>query len=222
MPTASLHMTTLELAHSKTKAEILALIDQIQPKIQQITDYPSETAHRARLIKPEITYDAAAIALSYLPAAGELPLPSGRSVSDDTFTYHHLRRDIHDLCTEAKDGTGGVDVGSRYSVPSAHFTIARFIVKEDFENNGTVNHKKVQELIEKIEGLNDWMKREFWPEGSQQSFDAVHSNDMKAYGASKIKDGGEWIIGQEDKGLDCRWGTLWYGAGETLRLGRGF
>jgi hypothetical protein len=28
-------------------------------------------------------------------------------------------------------------------------------------------------------------------------------------------------VGQE-KGLDCRQGTLWYGGGETIRIGKGF
>lgn len=60
--------------------------------------------------------------------------------------------------------------------------------------------------IEKIEGLNAWLEEEWWPkEGDGGGRD----------------EGKEWLVGME-KGLDCREGTLWYGGGETVRLGRGF
>jgi hypothetical protein len=31
----------------------------------------------------------------------------------------------------------------------------------------------------------------------------------------------EWLVG-DGKGLDCREGALWYGGGQTVRLGKGF
>ena len=46
----------------------------------------------------------------------------------------------------------------------------------------------------------------------------------KIEGINKLLEGEEeveWIVGQE-KGLDCREGTVWYGGGETVRIGRGF
>jgi hypothetical protein len=52
--------------------------------------------------------------------------------------------------------------------------------------------------------LNEWLEREFWPkEGG-------------------IRHGGEWVVGEE-KGLEVRKGTLWYGSGgETVLVGEGF
>jgi hypothetical protein len=48
------------------------------------------------------------------------------------------------------------------------------------------------------------LEREFWP--TQEG----------------IRDGGEWIVGEE-KGLEVRKGTLWYGSGgETVLVGEGF
>lgn len=255
MPLEYLHMTALEITHSKTKQEIETLVQKLRPQIPtvrplsplpspplpnprqtniphpQITDYPS--THRARLIKPILSYDTAAIALSFLPAAGEglstssNPAQQTHSLDGasepevqqhDAYTYHHLRRSLHDLCTEA-----GVEVASRYTVPSAHLTIARFITQTDICSTpqgqtdsgmeqtdaavaapASIDREKIKKLLCTIEDINEMLREEYWPrEGAT------------------VKKGGEWIVGEE-KGLDCRRGTLWYGGGETVRLGKGF
>lgn len=67
-----------------------------------------------------------------------------------------------------------------------------------------MDREKVRNLVERIEEINAWLEREYWPRGGEE-----------------IRAGGEWIVGEE-KGLDCRRGTLWYGGGETVRLGKGF
>jgi hypothetical protein len=207
MPQDNLHITAMEMTHSKTEKEIQHLVNCMMHSIPSIVSHT--LAHRTRLIKPMISYDASAIALSWVPAAGEC-LSSGRTAEDDAFTYHHLRRDLHHLCTQT-----GVAVDSRYVVPSSHLTIGRFIEKEDFEESDDeedsdeeeekeVDSEKVARLIAKIDQLNAFLEKEYWP---------------KADG--KIKEGGEWLVGQE-KGLDCRMGTLWYGEGESVKVGEGF
>lgn len=196
MPPDCLHMTTLEVTHSLTAPEINALVQMLRPKVEEITDYPLH--HRARLVKPMISYDAAALALSFVPAAGD-GLPS----YDDGYTYHHLRRDLYGLCKE-----GGVSVDSRYTVPSSHLTIARFITQEGFliEDDGSLatDPSKIEQWINTIETTNRWLEDSYWPKLGQA-----------------VPKGGEWIVGQE-QGLDFRQGTLWYGGGETVRLGTGF
>lgn len=131
-----------------------------------------------------LSYDASALALSLLPA------------SADPYTYHHLRRDIYALCTDA-----GVTIASRYTVPSAHLTIARFVTQADITSQAAIDSQKTQKLVDRIEELNAWLQSEYWP--------------REGAGA------GEWIVGEE-VGLDCRKGTLWYGGGETVRLGKRF
>jgi vesicle-fusing ATPase len=195
MPIDCLHMTTLEMTHSRTERKIEELVAAMKPSIPKIVDYTYE--HRARLIKPLVGYDAAAFALTFVPAAGE-GLSNGRTLKDDQYTYHHLRRDVYGLCEATS-----VEVDSRYTVPSAHLTLGRFINPNDFmQPDGTQNMEKI---ITKIEEINEWLRQEYWPET----------------GDSAIKDGGEWIVGEE-KGLNCRKGTLWYGGGETVQLGKGF
>ena len=199
MPLPNLHLTSLELAHSLTEAEINAIISNLgKATAETMTDYTS--LHKARLIKPMISYDGAALALSFVPAAGEL-LPTkkaghgeARTQEDDDFTYHHLRRDLFHIASKT-----GVKVDSRYVVPSSHTTIGRFLTQDDHDSP-----EKMACWIGKIEEINKWREEEYWPkEGGKRNED------------------GEWIVGQE-KGLDFRKGTLWYGGGDTIRLGKGF
>ena len=201
MPLNNLHMTAMEVTHSKTAPEIEHLVNILQSSRQTIADYPA--SHRARLIKPMISYDSAALALSFVPASGEA-LSTGRTIDDDKYTYHHFRRDLHSMITK-----GGVEVGSRYVVPSAHLTIARFNTPNVFggdalDGTQTQDIEKRRHWVHEIDMINKWLEAEYWPSEN-----------------GPIRPGGEWIVGEE-KGLDFRKGTLWYGDGESVYLGKGF
>jgi hypothetical protein len=193
MPAERMHLTALEITHSLTDPEIHAIIASLGPEaIAELTDFTY--SHRARLIKPTISYDGAAFALSFLPAAGEGLPSSGRILKDDEFTYHHLRRDLWNMVRAV-----GVKVDSRYVVPSSHITLGRFLVQDDHDTPD-----KIVKFIQKIEELNAWLEESFWPKE----------------GRERIEEG-EWVVGQE-RGLDCREGRLWYGGGNTVRIGKGF
>ena len=199
MPIERLHMTALEITYSLTAPEIDDIVEQMSKKIPEITDYTY--THRARLIKPKLSFDTAAIALSFEPAAGESP-PDGRRQEADAYTYHHLRRDLYDLSRST-----GIDVASRYVVPSAHLTIARFVSQTDISTSPADKRpdpEKVHSLLNSIDKINAELCYDYWPVEGET-----------------IKKGGQWMVGQE-KGLDCRKGILWYGGGETVNLGVGF
>ncbi|KAK4195010.1 RNA ligase/cyclic nucleotide phosphodiesterase [Triangularia verruculosa] len=207
MPTHRMHLTTLEIAHSRTPFEIASMVDLMRPNIPSLTNIPF--VKRARLVKPFISYDLSAIAVSFLPAAGEAvlsPSPvaphpehiahpglSGNDTAEnDSYTYHHLRRDVFDGARAT-----GVEIGSRYVVPSAHITLARYLTQADHETP-----EQRQKWIQAIDDLNSWLSKEVW--------------DVE--GGKFI---GEWIVGQE-RGLDVRMGPLWYGGGRTVMVGEGF
>ncbi len=194
MPVECLHMTVLEITHSKTAAEIENLVNVMASRIPEITDFTYD--HRGRLVKPMLSYDAAAIALSFLPAAGE-GLPEAKAA--DAYTYHHLRRDMYGLCKSA-----GVEVASRYVVPSSHLTIARFVTQEDIshEDGNGIDRGKIKGLVEKLEEINAELRSKYWSE------DGLTSK-------------GSWIVGEE-KGLVYRRGTVWYGGGHSQHEGKGF
>lgn len=199
MPLDCLHMTALEITHSLTASEIEDLVHIMNPKIPEITDFTF--THRSRLVKPMLSYDSAAIALSFVPAAEEDP---GKRSGDhsDSYTYHHLRRDLYDLCSST-----GVEIASRYVVPSSHLTIARFVTQKDISEDGAEDvpdPSKTKKLIETLEEINTWLQENFWPANGRE-----------------IQEGGQWIVGEE-RGLECRKGRLWYGGGERVRLGKGF
>jgi hypothetical protein len=195
MPADNLHMTVLEVTHSVTEPEINAITKALEPAIKAMTDITNPD-HRARLIKPFLSHDRAALALSFLPAAKE-GLPStqepGRKQDADGFTYHHLRRAVY-----AQSMTTPVKIQSRYIVPSAHVTIGRFLTQKDHDTA-----EKMKKWVEEIDSINEWLKEEFWPKDDG------------------IKEGGEWVVGK-GSGLVCRVGKLWYGGGETVRHGEGF
>ena len=203
MPLDNLHMTTMEVAHSLTIEEINHFVSILLPNVDAIVDLPYH--HRARLIKPMVSYDSAALALSFVPASGEA-LPEDRRASEDEYTYHHLRRDLYTSIQDA-----GVKVASRYVVPSAHLTIARFNTPNVFGGQDgpmckapTLDLQKRRHWIREIEMINNWLEAEYWPQKGKET-----------------KPGGEWIVGEE-RGIDFRKGRLWYGGGETVKLGASF
>ncbi|TDZ26472.1 hypothetical protein C8034_v004134 [Colletotrichum sidae] len=202
MPQHRMHLTALEVTHSKTPAEIVALTDAMRSAIPYVTDFTY--THRARLVKPMISHDLSAFAVSFLPAAGESPASAAAAaavgqtalqsaaVEGDAYSYHHLRRDVFELARST-----GVQVESRYQVPSAHITLGRFLTEED---HATPEARR--RWVEAVGEINRWLEREVW--------DAQEGEWL-----------GEWLVGQE-RGLDARVGQLWYGGGRTIRVGEGF
>jgi hypothetical protein len=198
MPTHRMHMTALEVTFSKTPEEIAGLVQDLYPALPGITSHTFK--HRSRLVKPMISYDLSAFAVSFLPASGENiisppPVPPNAAanvIQGDQYTYHHLRRDVFDLVK-----TAGVEIGSRYQVPSAHITLGRYLSEKDHQTPA-MRAKWVQA----IDDINHWLEKEVWDKE----------------GAGFI---GEWIVGQE-RGLDARNGPLWYGGGRSINAGEGF
>lgn len=197
MPTHRMHITTIELAFSRTPEEIDAIKSTLGAAIPAIANYTYR--NRARLVKPMVSYDLSAFALSFLPACGE-PILSPPPVAPDRaegvrqgdqYTYHHLRRDMWNLAKDA-----GVAIDSRYIVPSAHITLGRYLTDKEH-----ATPEQRQKWVEAIDDINKWLETEVWgnPDGLI----------------------GEWVVGQES-GLDVRVGTLWYGGGRTVLRGEGF
>ncbi|PYH45822.1 60S ribosomal eL42 domain-containing protein [Aspergillus saccharolyticus JOP 1030-1] len=166
-PPNYLHMTTLEIARCRTKPEIEDLTAQLERSgiIPQLVDYAFY--HRTRLIKPVISYDATAMALSFIPqAGGDMSHSRENEYYDDQYTYHHLRRDV-----SAQIAAIGLPMKPRYIAPSAHLTIARFITREGFllkahgfeGEEGKVDRDRVASLIKTIETINKRLQAEHWP-----------------------------------------------------------
>jgi hypothetical protein len=203
-----MHLTTLEIAHSLTAQGIADLVSSMRPAIPALTGLTF--TRRSRLVKPMVSYDLSAVAVSFLPASGEEVVSpaavsppvetttaaesgqeNGTVTEGDHYTYHHLRRDVFTMASES------VPVGSRYVVPSAHITVGRYLTQADHETP-----EQRERWIRAIEEVNKWLEDEVW----------------------EVKDGefiGEWVVGQE-RGLEARCGTLWYGGGRTILAGEGF
>ncbi|KAI1105345.1 RNA ligase/cyclic nucleotide phosphodiesterase [Jackrogersella minutella] len=198
MPLHRMHITTLEVAFSRTASEIEALKETLKPSIPRIASFTHR--HRSRLVKPMISYDLSAFALSFLPSAGEPGLSPPPTAPDavpvqaagDAYSYHHLRRDMWGLARDA-----GVTVASRYVVPSAHVTLGRYLTGADH-----AAPERRRAWVDAIDEVNAWLRAEVWDEPAAELV-------------------GEWVVGQE-RGMDVRVGTLWYGGGRTVLVGEGF
>lgn len=193
-----MHLTVLEVAMCKNPEEISSTVSAIRPHLSSITSHTF--LKRSRLVKPQLSFDLSAFALSFVPASGELRTsppavdnddPEGVRQSD-SYTYHHLRQDIFDQVQHS-----GLEVGSRYQVPSAHITLGRYVSNEDHDTP-----EKRKDWVKVLENINKWLAEEIW---DNDSADFI----------------GEWVVGQET-GLDARSGVLWYGGGRTIQMGEGF
>ena len=193
-------MTTLEIRSALTGLEIDEIASSLERTglVGELVNYT--LAHRARLVKPIISYDTSAIALSFVPAAGEED-HNAYSGKDDLFTYHHLRSDLYNIVTRS-----GCPIAARYTVPSAHITIARFIAPSDSQNGESDPpkefEKKASRLIDKIDDLNHELRSNVWRRLGDPSQ-------------------GQWVVGHE-KGLELMKGRTWYGVGDSIVLGKGF
>ncbi|KAF8426015.1 RNA ligase/cyclic nucleotide phosphodiesterase [Tirmania nivea] len=146
MPRDNLHITALEVTHSTTYPAVESLIRSIGLSLlEKLVAWPKDKG--VRLGKPLLSYDKAALAISFLPLEG------GKNKS---YTYHHLRRDLWGILEK-----GGFHVDSRYIVPSAHVTVGRFFgdVTEGVEGPGAVQ-EEMKRWIEVIDSINDWLDKE--------------------------------------------------------------
>ncbi|KAF8446631.1 RNA ligase/cyclic nucleotide phosphodiesterase [Terfezia claveryi] len=147
MPRDNLHITALEVTHSTTYSAVESLLGSIgRPLLEKMVAWPKGKG--VRLGKPLLSYDKAALAISFLPLEG------GKNKS---YTYHHLRRDLWGILEK-----GGFDVDSRYIVPSAHVTVGRFFRTEStegVEEPGAVQ-MEMKRWIRVIDSINDWLEKE--------------------------------------------------------------
>lgn len=128
MPRDCLHMTALEIVHSEPEETIQPLLASLKPHITKLVhgalnDPPT-------LFRPKICFDAAALALTFIPNPKK------------PVSYTHYRAKLFDTVVNE----AGIPVDSRYQVPSAHITIARFIDQ--------VSPDKLKALLAKAEELN--------------------------------------------------------------------
>ncbi|EAW25191.1 uncharacterized protein NFIA_106800 [Aspergillus fischeri NRRL 181] len=188
-PQDCLHMTVLVVAYYLTPGELAATVPRLMPSLRKVAGF--HEAHRARLVKPRLSFSDSGVALSYVPAAGEI---TDDRAMDESYTYLHLRRDIFNLCRGQV-----LDVNAQHPPTSCHITVARFVTTEDHSSGSKPDHTAIAAWVSAIEKINEMIAMEYWPRGGT------------------APEAGNWIIG-EDRGLDIREGTTWYGGGRSLEF----
>ncbi|KAL4789937.1 60S ribosomal protein L44 [Aspergillus venezuelensis] len=182
-PPESLHVTTLEIASSRTKEDIDALASRLveDGTAEKLVNYIPDKKRCVRLINPIVSFDDSAIALSFLPVASgtedsiPTPTPSAdrgltpahadegtdaqhEDNDDSNYTYHHLRRDLASTVLKS-----GVALAARYIVPSAHITIARFVEPDNFWwRDGELDRERVAKFVHCIGVINEGLRKNHW------------------------------------------------------------
>lgn len=133
-------MTVIELAHSRSPAELKASADEVRPHAATLAAFGAE--HPAGLDRPMLSLDDTAVALTFLPAE-----------DDGEYTYLHLRRDLAKMCAENR-----VEVASKYYNTSSHVTLARFANVSDLRSR-----ESLEAWVQKIKSINQWLRDEYWP-----------------------------------------------------------
>lgn len=127
IPEPWLHMTCQEICHSTTAHHVNTLVQQLEPFLSEILEVADSNL---TLYKPLVSFDEKAIALSFISKP-----PTNQS---------HYRELLYDKITTE---TPGLAPKSRYSNPSAHITIVRFIDKPD--------PTEIKRLLDRVASIND-------------------------------------------------------------------
>lgn len=153
IPRKDLHLSVIELSHRHTVLQLRSVADEIgSTRIQDILDLVSTLETKPRLVAPTISFDKMGIALNFLPCDA------------DSYTYHHLRSDMHELALES--GIKGIDMC--YTAPSAHITIGRFIDNKAFDSQ--VKRLKFVQLVQDLNEARE-KKSDSWTVGESQGLE---------------------------------------------------
>lgn len=151
MPRECLHMTALEINNSEPIEKVLKNMELIKPHVDQLLNPAGETPI---LMRPLVCFDASALALTFVPI--DHPVDHKKEETDVTATpkeiqtgYTHYRAQLYETVTKV----AGIDVDSRYQVPSAHITIARF-VKE-------IPPEAIDAILNQVKELNAWLDESY-------------------------------------------------------------
>ncbi|KAH7088078.1 hypothetical protein FB567DRAFT_330966 [Paraphoma chrysanthemicola] len=137
MPAAHLHVAMLELAHRHSLDYLHSVASAVGPaRLQKMLNMIATLPSKPRLVSPLLSVDVMGIALTFLPS------------SEQDYTYHHLRADMHALALES-----GQKFDMCYTAPSAHITLGRFVGNSFFEST-----KARRDLVELVGKINDDLK----------------------------------------------------------------
>jgi 2'-5' RNA ligase len=115
-PPSDLHLTLVEICHSRTPEEVFHIADVVGPETSRI----AATASVPKVDSPMLVFDSRAIALNFLPADG---------------TLQNTRQSILEGLVNI-----GISVDSRHEAKSAHVTLMRYITPLRSESEAWISN----------------------------------------------------------------------------------
>ena len=128
-PPADLHLTLVEICHSRTPEDVLRIAGIIGPEISRIT----AMASLPKVDSPMFVFDSHAVALNFLPTDNAL---------------QNARQSILEGLANI-----GISIDSRHEAKSAHVTLMRYITPLRSSAEEWVNHLLNVPLKPKLEWL---------------------------------------------------------------------
>lgn len=155
MPRECLHLSALEIIHSAPAESVVSQLSLLRPYIRDILN---PVGNCPILMRPLVCFDSSALALTFVPVDQPSTKRSVTGVDSDEkdarYSYTHYRATLYDTVTKV----AGVPVESRYQVPSAHVTIARFI--------NELSPAAIDALLLEINQINEWLDATFGDPGA--------------------------------------------------------
>ncbi|OAL73502.1 hypothetical protein A7D00_1529 [Trichophyton violaceum] len=145
-----LHLSVVEISHRHPMAHLRSVFDQIgRTLVQEMLDLPAShaTSHSrvARLGRPMLLFDAVGAAISFVPAG------------TDTYTYHHLRRDLHNMAISS-----GVKTDTCYTACMGHITLGRFVSTKYFDSdNAEMAQERLRVWMATIKDINEELRQSY-------------------------------------------------------------
>jgi hypothetical protein len=149
IPSQDLHLSVIELSHRHSVAHLRSVVNEIgTSRIQNMLNLLSGLDRKPSLVYPQLNIDKMGMAISFVPS------------SQQSYTYHHLRADMHGKALES-----GISIDMCYTAPSAHVTIGRFVGNGSFEEE-----ERRIEFVGLVEEINGELKGE-WVVGEDEGLE---------------------------------------------------
>ncbi|KAJ7830434.1 hypothetical protein B0H14DRAFT_3715504 [Mycena olivaceomarginata] len=177
IPSAHLHLSTLELSHKHPVAHLRAVLHKIgAERLRQMTELPGSSGEKRYpcLVRPRIIFDGVAVAVGFVPHAA------------DSWSYHHLRADMQRIAVAS-----GVNINTCYTAATAHVTIGRFVGGADALIERIGREGMVQGWLDLVRTINAELDQEdvMWEVGKEKGLEVQAGTALSGILSAKNKDG---------------------------------
>ena len=155
VPETHRHLSVIEFSHRHQQTVLEDFKVQLTASIvDSMLDLPAVVARKTSpisLIRPSVAFDAAGVALCFVPAV----------VNSPAKTYHDLRNELQKLALSRP-----IQIDTCYTAATAHIAIARFIkepfVSDESRKDGRSGAQKARMFLKILDEINADLRAQYW------------------------------------------------------------